>query len=104
MILSLKEIRLKEAEEKKTKERQQKALKLLAKRKLRVQAEPNNSEKTVNLALRHPELGTHRRQFRENSTMNSVYDWIGSLSPEPMYFGLFPKFHSDPVLPSTDMK
>ena len=36
--------------------------------------------------------------------MNSVYDWIGSLSPEPMYFGLFPKFHSDPVLPSTDVK
>ena len=36
--------------------------------------------------------------------MNSVYDWIGSLSPEPMYSGLFPKHHSDPVLPSTDVK
>ena len=36
--------------------------------------------------------------------MNSVYNWIGTLSPEPMYFGLFPKFHSDPVLPSADVK
>ena len=36
--------------------------------------------------------------------MNSVCDWTGSLSPEPMYFGLFLKFHSDPVLPSTYVK
>ena len=96
---------LKEAEEKKTpEERQHKALKLPEKRKLRVQKEPNNSEKTVNLAVRHPELGMQRRQFREDSTMNCVYDWIGSLSPEPVYFGLFMKFHSDPVLPSADVK
>ena len=95
---------LKKAEENKTEERQQKALKLQEKRKLRVQTESNNLEKTVNLAVCHPELRTHRRQFREDSTMNSVYDWIGSLSPEPMYFGLFPKLHSDPVLPSADVK
>ena len=36
--------------------------------------------------------------------MNSIYDLIGSLSPEPMYFDLFPKFHYDPVLPSADVK
>ena len=53
--------------------------------------------------MRHPELGTQCRQFREDSTTNSVHDWIGSLSPEPMYFGLFPKFHSDAVLPSADV-
>ena len=51
---------LKEAEEKKTKEWQRKALKLQEKRKLRVQTEPNNLEKTLNLAVRHPELGIQR--------------------------------------------
>ena len=44
---------LKEVGEKKAEERQQKPLKLQEKWKSRVEAEANNSEKTVNLGVRH---------------------------------------------------
>ena len=56
---------LEKTEDKKTREGQQKALKLQEKQKLRVHTEPNNSEKTVNLAVRHPELKLNVDSFEK---------------------------------------
>ena len=41
------------------------------------------------MSLRHPVLATRRRIFRSDAKMNNVYDWVGSLSPEPMFFKFF---------------
>ena len=48
--------------------------------------EPGIEDDHVVISMRHPVLGTKRRLFRGDAKMNNVYDWMGSLSPEPMYF------------------
>ena len=54
----------------------------------RVQAEPNIEEEHVIVLVRHLTPGTISRIFLKNSTMNQVYDWVGSLSLLPEYFRL----------------
>ena len=41
------------------------------------------------ISVRHPNIGVLRRIFPASGTMNSVYDWVGSLSCFPMHFMLF---------------
>ena len=38
------------------------------------------------MSIRHPALATRRRVFRSDAKMNNVYDWVESLSAEPMFF------------------
>ena len=42
------------------------------------------------MLIRHPALATRRRVFRNDAKMNNVYEeWVGLLSPEPMFFIFF---------------
>ena len=64
------------------------AIILQNKRKSGVREEPDLREENLVISIRHPHLGTQRRIFRVESTFNEVYDWVGSLSPEPKFFSL----------------
>ena len=61
---------------------------LMNERKNRVLPEPNMDEDMTFLSVRHPAFGTIRRLFNKEVTMNSCYDWVGSLREQPMYFNL----------------
>ena len=50
--------------------------------------EPNIDGDVTFLSIRHPALGTVLRLFNKEVTMNSCYDWVGSLREQPMYFNL----------------
>lgn len=50
--------------------------------------EQNMDEDVTFLSVQHPSLGTIRRLFNKEVTMNSCYDWVGSLREQPMYFNL----------------
>ena len=52
------------------------------------------------MSIRHPALATRRRIFRGDAKMNNVYDWVGSLSPEPMFFKFF--CNNTAAIPSSD--
>ena len=63
--------------------------------------EMSNGEK-VKISIRHPSLGAVSRYFAKRETMLAVYDWCGSLSLEPEFFGLYttlPKTCVSPCLP-----
>ena len=65
----------------------------------RVQAEPNIEEEHVIVLVRHLTIGTISRMFLKNSTMNQVYDWVGSLSLLLEYFRLVYPVSGEIVLP-----
>ena len=58
-------------------------------RKNRVQQKSDIQQDHIVTSIRHPALATRRRTFRGDAKMNKVYDWVGSLSPEPMFFKFF---------------
>ena len=58
-------------------------------RKNRVPQEPGIQEDHIVTSIRHPALATRRRIFRGDAKMNNVYEWVESLSPEPMFFKFF---------------
>ena len=60
------------------------AIHLQLQRKRRVIPGPD----VICFSVRHPDLGTIRRLFKENVTMNYCYDWVGSLHKYPMHFCL----------------
>ena len=62
------------------------ATRLRNERKNRVLPEQNMNEDMTFLSVRHPSLGTILRLFNKEVTMNSCYDWVGSLREQPMYF------------------
>ena len=64
------------------------AINLQLQRKRRVIPEPDIGNDVICLSVRHPELGTIRRLFKENVAMNYCYDWVGSLHKYPMHFRL----------------
>ena len=64
------------------------ATRLMNERKNRVLPEPNMDEDVTSLSVRHPALGTTGRLFNKEVTMNSCYDWVGSLREQPMYSNL----------------
>ena len=55
-------------------------------RSQRLLPEPTLDEAHVFIFVRHPHLGTKSRLFHENAVFQLVYDWIGSLAPEPENF------------------
>ena len=52
----------------------------------RVNPEPLTEYVTVK--VRHPLLGVVSQKFQVHSLMSSVYDWAGSLNPDPVNFTL----------------
>ena len=58
-------------------------------RKNRVPQEPDVQDDHIVISIRHPALATRHRFFRDDAKMNNVYDWVGSLSPEPMFRKFF---------------
>ena len=77
-----------EALEKEIRERKQKEA-LRNARSLRLPIEPSNDEPSATIQVRHRTLGLVRRKFSTMNKMNSVYDWVGSLSTEPANFELY---------------
>ena len=63
----------------------------------RVPREPEEelNEEKVTISIRHPSMGAVSRNFLRRESMFGVYDWCGSLSLEPEFFGLYT------ALPST---
>ena len=57
-------------------------------KKARTPKEPSVEESHLEIAVRHPVIGTVRRRFPPSSQMTSVYDWAGSLSASPEHFKL----------------
>ena len=68
---------------------EQKVIELQQERKNRVVEEPELSTEHTVISVRHPFLGTLRRIFATMSTFGNVYDWVGSLAPYPVHFGIF---------------
>ena len=62
---------------------------LRMRRELRVPSEPQEeSDNCVTMRVRHQFLGIVSRKFTNDSSMNTVYDWIGSLCVTPKFFSL----------------
>ena len=72
-------------------QRQQSLESLTCARLSRVTPEPHETSKSQNLriSIRHPTLGAVSRSFLRGGSMLAVYDWCGSLSLEPEFFGLY---------------
>ena len=51
------------------------------------------------MSIRHPALATRRRIFRGDAKIKNVYDWVGSLSLEPMFLKIFCN-NTDAIPPS----
>ena len=49
---------------------------------------PEPLQDYVTVKVRHPLLGITSRRFKAHSLMSSVYDWAGSLNPDPVDFTL----------------
>ena len=89
-------------------QRQQSLEALRSARLSRVPPEPNESsnEDKVVISVRHPAIGTVSRSFLKRERMLAVYDWCGSLSLEPEFFGLYttlPKTFISPCEPVTSV-
>ena len=101
---SLKADQVKEASKRDAAQRLESLESLRSARLARVPPEPDemsNGEK-VKISIRHPSLGAVSCYFAKRETMLAVYDWCGSLSLEPEFFGLYttlPKTCVSPCLP-----
>lgn len=60
-------------------------------RRPRVPPEPEETsdEEKVKISVRHPSMGSVSRWFLRIERMLVVYDWYGSLSLEPEFFGFY---------------
>ena len=62
---------------------------LIMRRELRVPSEPQeDSDNCVTKRVRHQFLSMVSRKSSSDSSMNKVYDWIGSLHVTPKFFSL----------------
>lgn len=72
-------------------------------RKRKVPSEPDPSDPHVQVSVRHLTLGVQTRKFSNSCEVSAVYNWIGSLNPNPEHFTLsmcgIPIL--DPALPIT---
>ena len=69
-------------------EEEQECIELVNKRNEKTPKEPDISQGTYVISVRHVSRGLIRRLFERESLMMDVYNWVGSLSPEPKYFEL----------------
>ena len=98
----------KEAAKRVAAQRQQSLEALRSARLSRVPPEPNESsnEDKVVISVRHPASGALSRGFLKRERMLAVYDWCGSLSLEPEFFGLYttlPRTFISPYEPVTSV-
>ena len=86
-----------EANKREAAQRQESLESLRSARLSRVPREPEEelNEEKVTISIRHPSMGAVSRNFLRRESMFGVYDWCGSLSLEPEFFGLYT------ALPST---
>ena len=68
--------------------KKEQAQKLMERRLKRVPPEPAEKEAKVYVTVKHCSGKTFKRSFKDNEQVSVLYDWIGSLSQEPMYFSL----------------
>ena len=68
-------------------------------RRARLLREPSTNY--VAVKIRHPSLGLISRRFPFNTKMYAVYDWMGSLSTDPMYFILTDPSSGNTLQPSS---
>ena len=78
----------KKAEKERQKQIEKHLLELMEERKARVVAEPSLVEPHVTITVRHCNLESKVRQFREDLSFAQVYDWIGSLSTKPEHYSI----------------
>ena len=57
-------------------------------REARVLPEPDDNEQHQVVRVRHLKLGTIKRKFDPDCSVLAVYDWVGSLCPQPEHFTL----------------
>lgn len=63
----------------------------------RVLPEPELVDDCVVCFVQHVSIGKVQRLFRPVDTAQAIYDWIGSLCPEPIYFKLCPHLSTIPI-------
>ena len=65
--------------------------------------EPDINEPHVTVSVRHLTIGVQTRRFPIPCLISSIYDWVGSLSPNPTHFTLSScdMASLDPSLPVT---
>ena len=63
-------------------------LRLMNERLRKTPPEPDISQGSCIISLRHTSLGLVRGRFDRESYMVDVYNWVGSLYPNPKYFEL----------------
>lgn len=85
-----------------TKEANDRAEKLRARREKRVPPVPDTTSPHFNVSVRHPHLGIQSRPFTPATKMLGIYDWIGSLSAFPEHFALVKVFPRETVYPEED--
>ena len=68
-------------------------------RRARLLREPSTNY--VAVKIRHPSLGLILRRFPFNTKTYAVYDWIGSLSTDPMHFILTDPSSGNTLQPSS---
>ena len=76
----------KKAEKERQEQIEKHLLELMEERKTRVVAEPSLVEPHATITVRHCNLGSKVRLFREDFSFEQVYDWIGSLSTKPEHY------------------
>ena len=54
----------------------------------RIIPEPDGTDDACLISVRHPTLGIVKRLFKPSDSMQAVYDWVGSMCHEPLYFNL----------------
>ena len=70
----------------------------------RVTMEPDLTEDSVVVCIKHISLGRIQRLFACTDRAQAVYDWIGSLCHEPLYFELCTQFSQDVINPDSEVK
>lgn len=68
-------------------------------RRKRVIPEPELSDDHLVICVRHTSIGEVKRLFKPEDSNQAIYDWVGSLSHEPVYFKLCLQLSSDPLDP-----
>lgn len=83
---SLEEDRRKQQEKEKEQKEQKRLEEVRLARLERVPPEPSKEHPQVKIAVKHVFLGKTVRSFPVKETMVAVYDWIGSMAPNPENF------------------
>eukprot|EP00111_Clytia_hemisphaerica_P012158 TCONS_00035701-protein len=71
-------------------------------RRNNVPEEPSLMEDSTLIFVRHPTQGMKHRLFLSKSKMEDVYNWVGSLSPEPELFHLLHGLNNELIVDTNE--